>query len=91
MSVPELRVVDTPIYDDMIIEQMEADDDVPRCSRCHALACSRIICTRCRVQRLACPKCEAHILALIRTGNDVECLACHASGPGVDLIKVVSL
>lgn len=92
MSVPELRVVDTPIYDDMIIEHMEDHvDDVPMCDLGDFPASDTVTCLRCRTMRAGCPKHVSFVLALIRRNAEVECAACHVAGPARDLIRVVPL
>lgn len=92
-ELQELRVVDTPIYDDMIIAVMDDhEDDQPRCAVDGRPASCRTMCTRCHTQKLACPKCEAVILALMRRHDSVaECAHCHQFGPSADMIRVVPL
>lgn len=92
MSVPELRPTDTPIFDDLVVEQMQNhfDDGIP-CgwvSGCEATAVARfvVLCT-CRKSK---PACGEHIAKTMRQFNTQShrCTVCLDEDSGYRVVPL---
>lgn len=92
MSVPELTPVETPIFDDMVIERLEERfDDVPVCesrSGCDMEAVARFtMFCECKQTRLLC----APHLARTSAWFDQEVITCRMCGTLANGYQVVTL
>lgn len=93
----ELTVLETPIYDDLIIEQMDLDDE-PECSApdCTVAAVAALVSRCCRITYLTC---ASHLIWW--SGNvralhvSISCVHCHHTWPAPhtldDIYRVVDL
>lgn len=95
MSAPLLTPLDTPIFDDDVIAEMEEHaDDVPQCicwmgAPCPAIATHSASCNACT--GLIGLVCATHAMAVVEDRRVAVHASCGSSGSVCDLVKVVPL
>lgn len=88
-----LTPLDTPIYDDLVIEDLEKrwGESLTCFEGDGEIAIARVACKRCGASEQMCARHTEWVTRRLATNNRVYCRKCGADAPARDLMRVVPL